>query len=94
MSSFIWLNEAKQAFNQLCDVLMRAFILRHFDSEQHIHIKIDMFNYAVASILFQSDDEDQWHLIAFWFRMMINIERNYEIHDQKLLVIIVMFKHW
>ncbi len=94
MSSFIWLNEAKQAFNQLCDVFMRAFILRHFDSEQHIHIEIDMFNYAVVSILFQSDDEDQWHLIAFWFRMMINIERNYEIHDQKLLVIIVMFKHW
>ncbi len=94
MSSFIWLNEAKQAFNQLRDVFMRAFILRHFDSEQHIHIEINAFNYAVASILSQLNDEDQWYLIAFWFRMMIDIERNYEIHDQKLLVIVVMFKHW
>ena len=25
---------------------------------------------------------------------MINIERNYETYDQKLLIIIVMFKHW
>jgi len=88
------LSEAKQAFNQLCDVFMRASILRHFDSERHIHIEIDVFNYAVASILSQSDDEDQWHSIAFWFRMMIDVERNYETHDQKLLVIVSMFKHW
>ncbi len=88
------MSEAKQAFNQLCDVFMRASILRHFDSERHIHIEIDVFNYAVASILSQSDDEDQWHSIAFWFRMMIDVERNYETHDQKLLVIVSMFKHW
>ncbi len=93
-SSFIWSNEAKQAFNQLRDAFMRASILRHFDSERHIRIEINAFDYAVASILSQSDDEDQWHLIAFWFRMMIDIERNYETHDQKLLVIVAMFKHW
>ncbi len=73
---------------------MRASILRHFDSERHICIEIDTFNYAVANILSQSDDEDQWHLIAFWFRMMINVKRNYETYDQKLLVIVTMFKHW
>ncbi len=94
MSSFIWLSKAKQAFNQLRDVFMRASILRHFDSEQHICIKINTFNYAVASILSQSNDENQWHSIAFWFRMMINIKRNYETYDQKLLVIVAMFKHW
>ncbi len=94
MNSFIWLNEVKQAFNQLHDVFMKVFILRHFDSEWHICIEIDAFDYAVVSILSQSDDEDQWHLIAFWFRMMIDVERNYEIHDQKLLVIVAMFKHW
>ena len=88
------MSEVKQAFNQLRDVFMRAFILRHFDSEWYTHIEINAFNYAVASILFQSDDEDQWHSIAFWFKMMINVERNYEIHDQKLLVIVAMFKHW
>ncbi len=73
---------------------MKASILRHFDSERHIHIEIDAFNYAVASILSQSNDKDQWHSIAFWFRMMIDVERNYETHDQKLLVIVAMFKHW
>ena len=94
MSSFIWSNEAKQAFNQLHDVFIRTSILRHFDSEQYICIEINVFDYAVASILSQSDDKDQWHSIAFWFKMMINVERNYETHDQKLLVIVAMFKHW
>ncbi len=65
MNSFIWLSEAKQAFNQLHNVFMRTFILKHFDSEQHICIEINAFDYAVASILSQSNDEDQWHLIAF-----------------------------
>ncbi len=59
MNSFIWLNEAKQAFNQLRDVFMKTSILRHFDSEWHIHIEINAFNYAVASILSQSDNKDQ-----------------------------------
>ncbi len=94
ISLFIWSSKAKQAFNQLRDVFMKTSILRHFDSEQHICIEINAFDYAVASILSQSDDEDQWHSIAFWFKMMINVERNYETYDQKLLVIIVMFKHW
>jgi len=58
INSFLWLNEVKQAFNQLYDVFMKAFILRYLDSEQYIHIEIDAFNYAVMSILFQSDDED------------------------------------
>ncbi len=94
MSLFIWLNEAEQVFNQLRDVFMKISILRHFDSEWHIHIEINAFNYAVASILSQSDDEDQWHSIAFWFRMIIDIKRNYETYDQKLLIIVAMFKHW
>ena len=94
MNSFIWLNKVKQAFNQLHNVFMKVFILRHFDSERHICIEINAFNYAVANILSQSDNEDQWHLIAFWFKMMINIERNYETYDQKLLIIVAMFKHW
>ncbi len=76
-------NEAKQAFNQLRDVFMRVSIWRHFDSEQHICIEINAFNYAVASILSQSNDEDQWHLIAFWFRMMIDVKKNYKTYDQK-----------
>ncbi len=93
MNSFIWLNEVKQAFNWLYDVFMKAFISRHFNSEQYICIEINMFNYAVMNILFQLDDKNQWHLIAFWFRIIINIEKNYKMHNHKLLIIIVMFKH-
>ncbi len=65
MSSFIWLNEAKQAFNQLHDIFIKMFILRHFDLERHIYIEINMFDYAVTSILSQLNDKDQWHSIAF-----------------------------
>jgi hypothetical protein len=52
ISLFIWSNEANQTFNWLYKVFIKAFILRHFDSKQCIHIKIDVFNYTITSILF------------------------------------------
>jgi len=46
-------------FNQLHNIFIKAFILKHFDLKQHIYVKIDVFNYAVMNILSQSNDKDQ-----------------------------------
>ena len=40
------------------------------------------------------DTNKQWHPVAFHSRKMIDAERNYETHDQELLAIVTMFKHW
>ena len=38
--------------------------------------------------------EKQLHPVAFYSRKLNNAERNYEIHDKKLLTILEAFKEW
>ena len=57
-------------------------------------MKIDVFNFAIASILNQQNKNKNWRSMTFWSRKMISAKQNYEIYDQKLLIIIVVFKQW
>lgn len=45
-------------------------------------------------ILFQLQIDDIWKIVVFYSRKQILVERNYETHDQKLLIIVACFKHW
>jgi len=68
-------------------------ILRHFDQTYETILKTDSFNYVNDEILFQYDDEEVLHLIAFYNKNMSSAECNYEIYNKKLLIIIQAFKH-
>ena len=70
--------EARSAFNCLRLAFTKALILRHFDSECHIHIQTDALGYTIGGVLSQlgsgtsSDgvvtkvDLGQWHPVAFF----------------------------
>ena len=66
----------------------------HFDFQLRIWIKTNVFVYVLIDIIFQLQTNDQWHSIVFDSKKMISAKRNYETHDQKLLIIIDNFKHW
>ena len=44
--------------------------------------------------LMQLDDQDIMQPIAFYSRQMLAAERNYDIYDKELLVIVSCFRHW
>ena len=76
-------------------------MLVHFDLKKLIQLETDASEYTIASILSQpvdthanSKSSAHWHLVAFWSRKIIPVERNYETHDQELLAIVMCFKHW
>ena len=72
----------------------------YFNSKNFIRIKTNVSNFVIATILFQLilvfDDFKQrkWHLVIFHSRKIIFAKIRYEIHDQKLLTIIMAFKQW
>ncbi len=46
-------------------------------------------------VLFQVSSEDEkWHPVAFLSKSLSPIERNYEIHDKEMLVIIRALQEW
>ena len=71
-----------------------ASMLRHFDRNKKIILKIDVFDYINDEMFFQYDDEKVFHFVTFFNKNMMSIECNYEIYDKKLLIIIRCLKHW
>jgi hypothetical protein len=52
-------------------------------------MKTDVFDFVIARIFSQlAEIDDQWRSIVFYFRKMIFVERNYDVNDQKMLVIV------
>jgi hypothetical protein len=91
---FVWTKESKLTFRRLRDIFTSIFIFHHFDSIKKIKMKIDVSNFEIANIFNQFDVQNHWRSIAFWSRKMISTKMNYEIHDQKLLIIIMIFQQW
>ena len=98
--------KARSAFNHLQLAFTKAPILRHFDLECHIGIKIDTLGYVIGGVLSQrasgtspdrvvtKTDLSQWHPIAFFSRKMILAKTWYKTHNGELLAIVKVFKTW
>ena len=91
---FVWKKESKQTFRRLRDIFTSIFIFHRFDSIKKIKVKIDVSNFEIANIFNQFDEQNHWRSKTFWSRKMISTKMNYEIHDQKILIIITIFQQW
>src|SRR3954463_2489760 len=61
--------------------------------EEPFMIKCDASEGALGAILSQKQ-EDKWRPVAFLSKALNPTERNYEIYDKELLVIITAFDEW
>ena len=92
---FVWNEKTKKTFNCFKIVFQSTFILIHFDSTFRTKLKTDASNYVLIDIISQLQlMNNQWHFVAFYSKKIISTKRNYETYDQKLLTIIICFKHW
>ena len=67
-------------------------ILRYYDSNREIVVKIDAFNFVSEGILSQYDEQDELHSIAYFFKKHNSVKYNYEIYDKELMIIIRVFE--
>ncbi len=93
-TSFVWNKVCVQAFDNLKKQISSISVLQHFNSKRQTILKINVFDYVKDEILFQYDDENVLHSVAFYSKSIILAECNYHIYDKKLLVIICCFEHW
>jgi hypothetical protein len=74
---------------------MSASMLRHYEFNDKSMMKINIFDFVITRIFSQfAKIDDQWWSIVFYFKKMIFVERNYEINNQKMLVIVKICKKW
>jgi hypothetical protein len=92
---FVMIFEAKKFMKSIKKIFMNASMLRHYKFDDESIMKIDAFDFVIADIFSQLVKiEDQWRSIVVYFKKMIFAERNYEINDQKMLVIVKICKKW
>ena len=92
---FEWTNLVNETFEVLKKRVTEVSILRHYDRNRKIILKIDFFDWCLRDVLIsQYDDEKILHSMTFFNKKMISVEYNYEIYDKKLLAIIRCLKHW
>ncbi len=92
---FVMISETKEFMKSIKKIFMSASMLRHYELDDESMMKIDAFDFVIVDIFSQLVKiDDQWRLIVFYFKKMIFAERNYEINDQEMFVIVKVCKKW
>jgi len=42
----------------------------------------------------QSPEDDKWHPVSFYSKLLNDVEQNYEMHDKEMLAIIRALEEW
>jgi hypothetical protein len=90
---FVMISETKKFMKQIKRIFMSASMLRHYELDDESMMKTNVFDFVITRIFSQfAEIDDQWRSIVFYFRKMIFVERNYEVNNQKMLVIVKICK--
>ena len=94
-STFKWTSKEKSAFDTLRDRITLAPILMLLDNSRPCRVEADSSDFATRAVLSQENPEDRkWHPIAFLFKSLSPVERNYKIHDKEMLAIVRVLEEW
>ena len=55
---------------------------------------MDALDYAMEGVLLIEGEDRVWKLVAFLLKSLNEMERNYKIHDKKILAIIKELEAW
>ena len=91
---FVWFKNCQKVFITLKKIFAKESILRHYDFENEIQLKVNVSNRMIEKVMFQKNEHDIWKFVIYFFIIMIVVEFNYEIYDKKLFVIVRAFEEW
>jgi len=93
-SLFAMTLKVRKAFERLKIIFVNVLILKHYDWNANLRMKINAFNHEVEDVLSQKSKTDQWHLIAYYSYKFKEAEVWWDIHNKKLYTIVLNFKNW
>ena len=91
---FVWFKNYQELFTTLKKFFAKKSILRYYDFENEIQIKINVFNWMIENVMFQKNEHNIWKFVIYFFIKMIVAKFNYKIYDKKLFAIVRVFEKW
>ena len=82
-------------FDKLKTSVMTMPVLVFADDTRPFRVEADSSDFATGTVLSQESPEDEkYHPVAYYSESLNTVERNYEIHDKEMLVIIQALEEW
>jgi len=72
----------------------KELVLAAPDLDKKIRMEVDMLDYAMGEVLSMECEDGRWRPVEFLSESLNKTERNYEIHDKKMLVVIRGLENW
>ena len=88
-----WKEEHQKAFEELKEKITSQPVLSLPKREGKFRVETDVLGHTIGGVLSQEQD-GKWKPIAFLSRTMQPAERNYEIYNKELLVIVEALTKW
>jgi len=83
-----WEQEQKVVFKKLKRVFTTKPVLVVPDLDKEMRVEADTLEYTTGGVLLIKYKNKKWRPVAFISKSLNKVERNYEIHDREMLVII------
>ena len=75
------MSKAREAFKRLKAVFVNAFILKHYNWNTNLCMKINASNHEVEDVLSQKNKADQWHFIAYYSYKFKEVEIQWNCYE-------------
>ena len=89
-----WTEKQEEAFRELKERFTKELVLIAPNLDKKMRVEIDTLDYAMGGVLSMECENGRWRLVAFLSKSLNKTERNYEIHDKKMLAIIRGLENW
>ena len=73
---------------------MQEPVLAVLDLNKKMRMEVDASDYIIGEVLSMEEEDGKWRLVTFLSKFLNETERNYEIHDKEMLVIIRGLESW
>jgi len=78
----------EKAFRELKERFTKELVLAVSNLDKKVRIEIDILDYTTEEVLFIKCKDGKQRPIAYLSKSLNEIERNYNIHDKEMLVVI------
>jgi len=89
-----WKEEQQKVFDELKRVFTTRLVLAAPDLNKEFRVEADASNYATGGVLSMKGSNELWRPVAFISKSLSDTERNYEIYDKEILVVVKCLEAW
>jgi len=89
-----WEKEQQKVFDELKRIFTTKPVLAAPDLDKEFRVEADASNYATGGVLSMKCSDELWRLVAFISKSLSDTERNYKIHNKKMLAIVRCLEAW